>query len=210
MAPVNHLACRVYLEDRYVLVDATVDPPLGRIGLPFAQSWDGKSDTPLPVLPNQGGRTISSVQKQNLCRLPIWMVMHGLSMTDLTVFPRTYEMESCRADLVLRNCHAVTLDARRPQGRTIYMGQGNVVKGPAARISSVCWPNPRPRLSTPGAARSYRPSLTPTVISWLTPRACSTSTWDLGAAFSIEDIVNKIRQAATSTPPGQWIRCTSL
>ena len=51
MAPVNHLACRVYMEDRYVLVDATVDPPLGRIGLPFAQSWDGKSDTPLPVLP---------------------------------------------------------------------------------------------------------------------------------------------------------------
>ncbi len=51
MAPVNHLACRVYLKDSYVLVDATVDPPLGRIGLPFAQSWDGKSDTPLPVLP---------------------------------------------------------------------------------------------------------------------------------------------------------------
>jgi hypothetical protein len=51
MGPVNHLACRVEIKGRYVLVDATVDPPLGRIGLPSTASWDGESDTALPVLP---------------------------------------------------------------------------------------------------------------------------------------------------------------
>ena len=51
MPPVNHLACRVFLNGQYVLVDATVDPPLGCIGLPVTLEWDGLSDTALPVLP---------------------------------------------------------------------------------------------------------------------------------------------------------------
>jgi len=51
MGPVNHLACKVEISGQYVLVDATVDPPLARIGLPFTASWDGESDTALPVLP---------------------------------------------------------------------------------------------------------------------------------------------------------------
>jgi len=51
MGPVNHLACRVEINGRYVLADATVDPPLSAIGLPFTASWDGESDTALPVLP---------------------------------------------------------------------------------------------------------------------------------------------------------------
>lgn len=51
MPPVNHLACRVEVEGRFVLADATVDSPLGRIGLPFTADWDGRSDTALPVLP---------------------------------------------------------------------------------------------------------------------------------------------------------------
>ena len=51
MGPVNHLACRVEISGRYVLVDATVDPAISVIGLPFTASWDGMSDTALPVLP---------------------------------------------------------------------------------------------------------------------------------------------------------------
>jgi transglutaminase-like putative cysteine protease len=51
MPPVNHLACRVYINGHYVLVDATIDPPLGSIGLPVNYEWDGISDTALPVLP---------------------------------------------------------------------------------------------------------------------------------------------------------------
>jgi len=51
MAPVNHLACKVELNGHYALVDATIDPPLASLGLPFTASWDGESDTALPVLP---------------------------------------------------------------------------------------------------------------------------------------------------------------
>jgi transglutaminase-like putative cysteine protease len=51
MPPVNHLACKVEINGRFVLVDATIDPPLGKIGLPMNATWDGKSDTILPVLP---------------------------------------------------------------------------------------------------------------------------------------------------------------
>ena len=51
MPPVNHLACQVFIDGRYVLVDATVDLPLGSIGLPVTLEWDGLSDTSLPVLP---------------------------------------------------------------------------------------------------------------------------------------------------------------
>ncbi|MDA8124585.1 MAG: hypothetical protein M0009_05285 [Deltaproteobacteria bacterium] len=50
MPPGSHLACKVFINGRDVLVDATIDPPLGRIGLPVNASWDGQSDTLLPVL----------------------------------------------------------------------------------------------------------------------------------------------------------------
>jgi transglutaminase-like putative cysteine protease len=51
MPPVNHLACKVQIDGRYVLVDATIDLPLGKIGLPINTVWDGRSDTCIPVLP---------------------------------------------------------------------------------------------------------------------------------------------------------------
>lgn len=51
MSPVNHLACKVLIKGRYILVDATVDPPLGNLGLPVNACWDGESDTLLPVRP---------------------------------------------------------------------------------------------------------------------------------------------------------------
>lgn len=51
MPPANHLACLVFINGRYVLVDATVDLPLGIVGIPVNKSWNGESDTILPVLP---------------------------------------------------------------------------------------------------------------------------------------------------------------
>lgn len=51
MPPVRHLACKVLINGRYILVDATVDPPLGSIGLPVNTCWDGESDTLLPIVP---------------------------------------------------------------------------------------------------------------------------------------------------------------
>ncbi|OPY39064.1 MAG: hypothetical protein A4E35_00298 [Methanoregula sp. PtaU1.Bin051] len=46
-----HLACRVQLGCRWVLVDATWDPPLGSFGFPVNAHWDGYADTKCAVTP---------------------------------------------------------------------------------------------------------------------------------------------------------------
>ncbi len=46
-----HLACRVEIEGRLVLVDATLDPTLEKMGLAVNRDWDGLSDTQLPMHP---------------------------------------------------------------------------------------------------------------------------------------------------------------
>ena len=47
----HHLACRVDIEGRFVLVDAILDPPLEKAGLVINHEWDGLSDTLLPMTP---------------------------------------------------------------------------------------------------------------------------------------------------------------
>ena len=47
----HHLACRVQTGDRWILVDATWDLPLGRTGFPVNNHWDGISDTRCAVKP---------------------------------------------------------------------------------------------------------------------------------------------------------------
>jgi hypothetical protein len=46
-----HLACKVEIGGNLVLVDATVDSPLRRLGLPVNDNWDGAGDMVLPVTP---------------------------------------------------------------------------------------------------------------------------------------------------------------
>jgi hypothetical protein len=46
-----HLACKVEMGRRLVLVDATVDSPLKRLGLPVNENWNGFSSMVLPVVP---------------------------------------------------------------------------------------------------------------------------------------------------------------
>jgi hypothetical protein len=46
-----HLACKVEIGGNLVLVDATVDRPLRRLGLPVNDNWDGAGDMVLPVTP---------------------------------------------------------------------------------------------------------------------------------------------------------------
>lgn len=46
-----HLACRVFLDGKWVLLDATWDIALGNAGFPVNRTWDGKSDTMLAVIP---------------------------------------------------------------------------------------------------------------------------------------------------------------
>ncbi len=47
----HHIACKVEIDGRLILVDATLDPPLQKIGLPVNLDWDGRSDTILPMTP---------------------------------------------------------------------------------------------------------------------------------------------------------------
>ncbi|MDD5287739.1 MAG: hypothetical protein PHY28_01325 [Dehalococcoidales bacterium] len=47
----HHIACKVEIEGRFVLVDATLDLPLVKAGLPVNKAWDGRNDTMLPMTP---------------------------------------------------------------------------------------------------------------------------------------------------------------
>jgi hypothetical protein len=44
-----HVACKVEINKHLVLVDATLDPVLEKLGLPVNKVWDGISDTLLPI-----------------------------------------------------------------------------------------------------------------------------------------------------------------
>ena len=46
-----HLACKACIRGRWVLVDATWDPPLKKVGFPVNEKWDGISDTICAVKP---------------------------------------------------------------------------------------------------------------------------------------------------------------
>jgi hypothetical protein len=48
----HHLACKVEIEGKLVLIDATVDMPLQILGLPVNIGWDGKVDMLMPVNPS--------------------------------------------------------------------------------------------------------------------------------------------------------------
>lgn len=45
-----HLACKAYLENKWVLVDATHDPALKKYGFPVNEGWDGASNTKNAVI----------------------------------------------------------------------------------------------------------------------------------------------------------------
>ncbi len=47
----HHLACKVEIDGRLVLVDATLDPPLANADLPVNRHWNGFNDTMLPITP---------------------------------------------------------------------------------------------------------------------------------------------------------------
>jgi hypothetical protein len=51
-----HLACKVEVGGKFVLVDATLDLPLKRLGLPVNEKWDGISNTSLPMNPCEEGQ----------------------------------------------------------------------------------------------------------------------------------------------------------
>jgi transglutaminase-like putative cysteine protease len=46
-----HLACKARIENEWLIVDATWDRPLTRVGFPVNENWDGASDSRLAVEP---------------------------------------------------------------------------------------------------------------------------------------------------------------
>jgi hypothetical protein len=50
----HHLTCKARIQEQWVVVDATWDRPLARVGFPVNDSWDGKGDTGLAVEPLGG------------------------------------------------------------------------------------------------------------------------------------------------------------
>jgi hypothetical protein len=45
LPPDHHLACKACIHDEWILLDATWDPPLKRVGFPVNEGWDGVHDT---------------------------------------------------------------------------------------------------------------------------------------------------------------------
>jgi hypothetical protein len=46
-----HIACRVDIDSEFILVDATLDPALKKLGLPVNEDWDGMHETISPMVP---------------------------------------------------------------------------------------------------------------------------------------------------------------
>ena len=48
-----HLALKIKPKNKWIVVDATWDPKLGKAGFPMTKNWDGKSDTKLAFPPKE-------------------------------------------------------------------------------------------------------------------------------------------------------------
>lgn len=70
-----HLACRAFIGERWILVDATWDPPLAAAGFPVNTEWDGHSDTlpavvPTLVVPPDGDESVSEIVHESAGERP--------------------------------------------------------------------------------------------------------------------------------------------
>lgn len=64
-----HLALKVDIEGKLVLVDATVDRALEGLGLPVNKEWDGTSDTLLPIKPVGEEQLYHPLEARNMGRV---------------------------------------------------------------------------------------------------------------------------------------------
>lgn len=115
-------------------------------------------------------------------------------------------MDSFKAGIVLRNASAITLDRRFPHASTIYILDGRILKTSSSDIDHRLTDSQTQVIDCHGKtvmpafhdAHCHIPAYAESLINM-----------DISPASvrSIEDIVDRIRQAACVTPPGQWIRC---
>jgi predicted amidohydrolase YtcJ len=115
-------------------------------------------------------------------------------------------MGKSEAGMVLRNANAVTLDPRHPPARTIYI-QGTRISGISAKDIDPSLAGPAPVIDCKGR----------TVVPAFHDAHCHVAAYaesllniDLSPASvgSVVDIVSKIKSAAATVPPGEWIRGT--
>jgi len=115
-------------------------------------------------------------------------------------------MDRSKADLVLRNAGAITLERRYPRARTIYIKNGLIWKTSTADIEC----------SLTGPDTGILDCSGKTTIPAFHDAHCHIVAYaesminiDVGPASvqSIEDMMSKIKKAAASIPAGQWIRC---
>jgi len=115
-------------------------------------------------------------------------------------------MGNSKADLVLRNAGAITLDPRRPQAGTIYIRGGHILKvsskdvdpGLVGAATQVIDCRGRTVIPAFHDAHSHVEAYTGRLLDIDLSPAC---------VKSIEDIINRIREAAAALPVGTWIRC---
>ena len=115
-------------------------------------------------------------------------------------------MGSLRAGLVLRNADVLTLDARFPCARTVYIRNNHILKTSLSDIEShLTGPQTividcRGKAVMPAFhdAHCHIPAYA---------EALANIDISPASAKSIEDIINIVKQAASRTPAGEWIRC---
>jgi hypothetical protein len=87
-----HLACRVRINDRWVLVDATWDQPLNQAGFPVNEYWDGCTDTRCAVKP------LRPTRRPAFCR-PVPNIPYVPAAKEaLTSHDREHNLQDCGDD----------------------------------------------------------------------------------------------------------------
>jgi len=115
-------------------------------------------------------------------------------------------MVNAKASLILRNANVITLEARRPSARTVYIHCGRILKVSGRDIDPVItWPSAH---VIDCAGKTVIPAFHDAHCH-IPAYAESLLNIDVSPAAirSIEDIVSRIGEAAAALPTGSWIRC---
>ena len=116
-------------------------------------------------------------------------------------------MGEIKADMVLRNASVITMDPHHPHGRTVYIRGGKVSKVSVTDVEQGMVGSQTIEIDCQGK----------TVIPGFHDAHChilgyadSLANIDISpsSVHSIDDIVSKIKDAASLVPAGKWIRCS--
>ncbi len=105
LPPAYHLACKAYINGKWVLVDATNDLPLKKAGFPVNEQWDGENDT------------VNAVE-------PLGEVIHGSlkERVDYEALQKSFYTEKEKAS------YAVFLEAFNPWLENVRLDRSSVLR----------------------------------------------------------------------------------